>query len=197
MQRQLFAVPKNMIARMKSFIFSRTENEQRLMGIAALAVSGFLLFRVLSATSGLVELFTNQQRRLEQARAELKLYSDPKESPILNYIIFKARVADLERKFNDKLKSQGSITTIEALLKKQVEDKNPTIEDSPPQSFQGGLSRIPFKISFKTGSMRSLASVLRRLEEGDETFSVSKVRIEKTYQKYLQVDIDASSLTKG
>jgi hypothetical protein len=45
--------------------------------------------------------------------------------------------------------------------------------------------------------MRSLASVLRRLEEGDETFSVSKVRIEKTYQKYLQVDIDASSLTKG
>jgi hypothetical protein len=167
------------------------------MGIAALAVSGFLLFKLLGATSLLLEIFTNQQRRLEQARAELKLYSDPTDSPLLSYVVSKNKVADLERKFNDKLKSQGSITTIETLLKKYVEDKSPTIEDSPPQSFQGGLSRIPYRISFKTGSMKSLASALRHLEEGAETFSISRVRIEKTYQKFLQVDIEASSLTKG
>jgi len=197
MKRPLSELPRNIITSIQSYISSRTEREQLIMGIAALAMSGFLLFKLLGATNLLVEVFTNQRQRLEQARAELKLYSDPKESPLLNYVVYKSRVAELEQKFNDKLKSQGSITTIETLLKKYAEDKNPTIEDSPPQSFQGGLSRIPFRISFKTGSMKSLASVLRHLEEGEETFSISKVRIEKTYQKFLQVDIEASSLTKG
>jgi len=197
MRRQLSELPRSIITSVQSFIFSRTDREQMIMGIATLAVGGFLLFKLLGAATLLLEIFTNQERRLQQAKNELTLYSDPKESPILNYIVFKSRVTDLERKFNDKLKSQGSITTIETLLKKYVEDKSPTIEDSPPQSFQGGLSRIPFKISFKTGSMKSLASVLRHLEEGNETFSISKVRIEKTYQKFLQVDIEASSLTKG
>lgn len=197
MKRSFSDLPRHIVTSIQSYIFSRSEREQAMMGITALAISGFLLFKLLGATTLLVEVFTNQQRRLDQAKSDLKLYSDSKDSPLLNYVVFKTRVADLERKFNDKLKSQGSITTVESLLKKYAEDKNPTIEDSPPQSFQGGLSRIPFKISFKTGSMKSLASILRHLEEGEETFSISKVRIEKTYQKFLQVDIEASSLTKG
>jgi len=197
MKRSFSDLPRHIVTSIQSYIFSRSEREQAMMGITALAISGFLLFKLLGAATLLVEVFTNQQRRLDQAKSDLKLYSDSKDSPLLNYVVFKTRVADLERKFNDKLKSQGSITTVESLLKKYAEDKNPTIEDSPPQSFQGGLSRIPFKISFKTGSMKSLASILRHLEEGEETFSISKVRIEKTYQKFLQVDIEASSLTKG
>ena len=157
----------------------------------------FLLFKLFGAATSVVEIFKSQSQRLEQAKAELRLYSDSTDSPILNYIVFKSKVEDLERKFNDKLRSQGSITTIETLLKKYIGDKNFTIEDSPQQSFQGGMSRIPFKISFKTGTMKSIAAVLRNMEEGNEIFSLSRIKIEKTYQKYLQVDIEASSLTKG
>jgi hypothetical protein len=179
------------------YFASRTERERVLMLIVGVVAIVFMTFQVFDFFVYVTRIFQDQVVRLNLARQELNLYLDPVTSPIQHYVTLRNSVNAQEERFSKQLRNQGSITVLESLLKEKVGDRNFTIEDSPQQSFQEGIYRIPFKISFKTGSLKALSQVLRDMVVGKETFSLSKMKVEKTYQKYLQVDIEASALVQG
>jgi hypothetical protein len=179
-----------------NYFNARSDSEKRLLTITFIITFIAILYKSSWIVSSIQEKYATQRATLEQVKAQAALYTHETRSPLLTYLDLKSKVENTERKFDNKLRAQGDIATVEQLLKKHVGEKYFTLEDLPQQTFQGDIIRTPFKISFKTGSLETVAQVLSDLEQGKKTFSVSSLKIEKNYQKYLQVNIDASSLKK-
>lgn len=178
------------------YLLTRTERERVLLGVMSLAVGAVLLYQVGYLLTSVNETFAAQSKELRESKDALAQMLDERSSPLKKYARLSQQVLELELHFKERLKSEGNIASLEQALMKHIGPKYFSISEKPVQSFEGGLAATPFIVSFKTGSLDTVAKVLRDLTEGPATFSISSVLIEKTYKKYLNVKLNASSMKK-
>jgi hypothetical protein len=180
----------------QKYLATRTEREKVLLGVMGLAIGAVLLYQFGYLLRSVTDTFTAQSKELHQAKETLAEMLDEQSSPLKKYARLSQQVIELEQHFKERLKSEGNIASLEQTLMKHIGPKYFSINEKPVQSFEGGLAATPFIVSFKTGSLDTVAKVLRDLTEGPSTFSISSVLIEKTYKKYLNVKLSASSMKK-
>jgi hypothetical protein len=167
------------------------------MAIALLLVA-FSLFYLSSYLGTLFTTLNNQSKELEAARKRLTQFLDTENSPVSNYLLLKTKKESIERNAKStQSKGDNAISSIEKLVYKQVGKKNSTIEEGRAQAIDKSIVRVPYKINFRTGSMSDIVAILRTLTDEHDSFKISRLKIEKTYQKFLDVNLEVFNTTRA
>jgi hypothetical protein len=170
--------------------------------IGSVAIAGlltvFLLFYLSSFLGGIFSNLSKQSEELEAARKRLSQFLDTDNSPVTNYLLLKAKKESIERAAkNTQNSGENAISAIERLVYKQVGKKNSTIEEGRAQPVDKSIVRVPYRINFRTGSLSDIVSILKTLTEEHQSFKISRLKIEKTYQKFLDVNIEVFNTTRA
>ena len=158
--------------------------------VAALYLGG-------SKLTNLRDEFNQQSEKLDELRTRLNLLLDSDRSPITSYLTLRAK-----RKLMDNALKKGpgseddALASIEKFVHKPVGKEQSFIDAGRSQPINDNLTRTSYRINIKTGKLDDVVTVLRHLSDSYQSIAVTSLKLDKNYQKFLNVEIEVLNTTK-
>ena len=180
------AKAKTMIAE----AYSKLSSQEKTLILVALLIG--VLFIVTPIYEGVDGIFAKQRQKLRTIEGNAKI--TPKK--ISEYLALEKRRDEVKERYKKVELKQGVRSHIETLIRTHIgANTNPTIQNLNVKKIGQGYLQEPFKVGFKTDSLKTLSKFLKELVEGPQPLVLSRLVIKRSRSgDKLQISLDTSSI---